>query len=100
MPDTDTDTGPVADLLHEAAETHHRVYRITDGEDPDWASWYADWLLRLSELPDLLAATPVRSELVYLLVLLDNEYTEQRTAEAWERYYARRLIRHFAEPTG
>ena len=96
----DTDPGPVAALLHEAAETHHRVYRITDGEDPDWASWYADWLLRLSELPELLAAMPVRSELVYLLVLLDNEYIEQRPAEPWEQYYARRLIRHFAEPDG
>jgi hypothetical protein len=96
----ETDPGPVADLLHEVAETHHQVYRITDGEDPDWASWYADWLLRLSELPDLLAGTPVRSELVYLLVLLDNEYMEQRPAEPWEQYYARRLIRHFAEPAG
>ena len=96
----ETDPGPVADLLHEVAETHHQVYRITDGEDPDWASWYADWLLRLSELPDLLAGTPVRSELVYLLVLLDNEYIEQRPGEPWEQYYARRLIRHFAEPDG
>jgi hypothetical protein len=41
----------VAALLQEAAETHHRVYRITDGTDDDWASWYAEWLLDLSELP-------------------------------------------------
>ena len=92
------DADPVADLLHEAAETHHRVYRITDGDDPDWASWYADWLLRLSELPSLLASTPVRSELVYLLVLLDDEYMEEQPDEAWETYYARRLIAHFAQP--
>ena len=45
----------VAALLHEAAETHHRVFRITDGADDDWASWYAQWLLTLSELPELLA---------------------------------------------
>lgn len=44
----------VGDLLHEAAETHHRVYRIVDGADDDWASWYADWLIDLSELPDVL----------------------------------------------
>jgi hypothetical protein len=93
------DPGPVARLLHEAAETHHRVYRITDGEDPDWASWYADWLIRLSELPDLLAQKPVRSELVYLLVLLDIEFDDQQPDEAWEQYYARRLIAHFAEPS-
>lgn len=52
-------------LLHEAGETHHRVYRIVDGDDPDWASWYADWLISLSELPQLLGRRPVRSELVY-----------------------------------
>src|SRR5262249_53787737 len=57
-------TGGISDLLHEAGETHHRVYRIVDGADPDWASWYADWLINLSELPDLLGARPVRSELV------------------------------------
>jgi len=85
----------VADLLREAAETHHMVYRITDGTDPDWASWYADWLIEHSELPTLLGVVPVRSELVYLLVLLDNEYTGQRVTEPWEQYYADRISEHF-----
>jgi hypothetical protein len=86
----------VADLLHEAAETHHQVYRITDGTDPDWASWYADWLTAHSELPGLLDGQLVRSELVYLLVLLDKEYTQRQIAEPWEHYYAARITEHFA----
>jgi hypothetical protein len=89
-------TGRIAELLHEAAETHHRVYRITDGEDADWASWYASWLIELSELPDVLGRRPVRSELVYLLVLLDKEVTAKERPEAWEEYYAGRLAEHFA----
>jgi len=91
--------GPVAsiaDLLHEAGETHHRVYRIVDGADPDWASWYADWLIHLSELPKILAGAPVRSELVYMLVKLDRDFTEQKPAGRWEDYYARELVAHFA----
>jgi len=32
----------VSDLLCEVGETHHRVCRIVDGPDDDWASWYAD----------------------------------------------------------
>ena len=64
----------VAALLQEAAETHHRVYRITDGTDDDWASWYANWLLTLSELPQLLATRPVRSHLVHALVQLDRDH--------------------------
>jgi hypothetical protein len=88
--------GRIAELLHEVADVHHRVYRITDGADEDWASWYADWLVELSELPEVLGRRPVRSELVYLLVLLDKEFSEQQPAEQWEQYYARRLIEHFA----
>ena len=71
------DAGDIAALLHEAGETHHRVYRIVDGADDDWASWYADWLLNLSELPSLLGVKPVRSELVYMLVRLDKEYAAE-----------------------
>jgi hypothetical protein len=85
----------VSSLLHEAAETHHIVYRITDGEDQDWASWYADWLAKLSELPDLLEVKPVRSELVYMLVRLDKKYTAENPDEKWEDYYARGLLEHF-----
>jgi hypothetical protein len=86
----------IAQLLQEAAETHHRVYRITDGTDADWASWYADWLIRLSELPQLLGTTPVRSELVYALVHLDKEYTANSPDEPWTAYYTRDLTTRFA----
>ena len=85
------DTDRIAALLHEAAETHHVVYRITDGDDPDWASWYADWLLDLSELPGVLDERPVRSHLVHALVQLDRAYTAAAPGIAWEQWYAERL---------
>jgi len=86
----------VAGLLHEAGETHHQVYRIVDGDDPDWASWYADWLLDLSELPDILGAKPVRSELVWALVQLDKDYTAEQPESPWPGWYAERLVERFA----
>jgi hypothetical protein len=89
-------TSQVAALLHEAAETHHVVYRIVDGDDPDWASWYADWLLTLSELPQLLTKTPVRSHLVHLLVQLDRDYTAQEPQEPWEDWYASELLNQWS----
>jgi hypothetical protein len=88
----------VAGLLHEAGETHHQVFRITDGADDDWASWYADWLIRLSELPDLLGGAPVRSELVYTLVKLDKDYTAEQPSQKWEDYYAERLTGELSAP--
>ena len=87
----------LSDLLHEAAETHHVVYRIVDGDDPDWASWYADWLLDLSELPELLATKPVRSHLVHALVQLDRNYTSTAQSERWEDVYARALTEQFGQ---
>jgi hypothetical protein len=93
----------IGSLLREAGETHHRVFRIVDGADDDWASWYADWLINLSELPALLGVKPVRSELTYLLVSLDKEYTATQPGEPWERYTRRRSsatsARRDAEPT-
>ena len=86
----------ISSLLHEAGETHHRVFRIVDGADDDWASWYADWLINLSELPTLLGAKPVRSELIYMLVSLDKEYTANQPGETWETYYAQRILSHFS----
>jgi hypothetical protein len=88
----------VSALLHEAGETHHRVYRIVDGADDDWASWYAWWLINLSELPDILGAKPVRSELVYELVSLDKQYSADGGDEPWESYYASRIVSHFGSP--
>jgi hypothetical protein len=89
-------TDRIAALLHEAGETHHRVYRIVDGDDPDWASWYADWLLNLSELPQILGTTPVRSELVWMLVGLDKEYAEAGSDVPWPQWYATRIEDHFS----
>jgi hypothetical protein len=91
----DDPAGPVAALLHEAGETHHVVYRIVDGDDPDWASWYADWLINLSELPRILGATPVRSELVWLLVTLDKDYAAASPGDPWPQWYAARIVEHF-----
>jgi hypothetical protein len=90
-----TDTRAIAELLHEAAETHHVVYRIVDGDDPDWASWYADWLLELSKLPALLGAKPVRSHLVHALVQLDRDHTASGSPEPWPDVYARALAERF-----
>ncbi len=86
----------ISALLHEAGETHHVVYRIVDGDDPDWASWYADWLVNLSELPQLLGAAPVRSELVFTLVSLDREYTAETPDARWEDWYAERILERLA----
>ncbi|MCL5435083.1 MAG: hypothetical protein M1405_01710 [Patescibacteria group bacterium] len=87
----------ISDLLQEASEIHHSVYKIINGNDSDWASWYSDWLINLSKLPEFLGVKPVRSELTYVLVLLDKEYTKEKPEDKWEDYYAKKLIEYFSK---
>lgn len=97
----DTPVARTAALLHEAGETHHAVYRIVDGDDPDWASWYADWLIDLSELPQIVGVAPVRSELVWLLVQLGKDYAASGSDVPWPGWYAERIVDHFSRgPSG
>ncbi len=56
----------ISQLLHEAGETHHRVFRIVDGADEDWASWYG----------------------------------ADHPRQAWESYYAQRIVDHFSPAKG
>ncbi|HET9007191.1 MAG TPA: hypothetical protein VFQ04_10785 [Actinomycetes bacterium] len=50
----------------------------------------------MSELPEVLGGKVVRSQLTYLLVRLDKEYTERSPDEPWEDWYARELVRHLS----
>jgi hypothetical protein len=91
----DERTRRVSDLLHEAGEVHHAVYRITDGADDDWASFYADWLVDHSELPELLGGAPTRSHLVHELVESERALAAADSPGRWQDFYAERIIERF-----
>jgi hypothetical protein len=91
----DDRTARVSDLLHEAGEVHHVVYRITDGADDDWASFYADWLIDHSELADTLGHAPTRSHLVHELVECERALAEADPGARWQDLYAERIVDRF-----
>src|SRR5436305_4376936 len=77
----------IAALLHQTAEDHHVAFKETDGVDPDWSIWYAGHLLEAG-LAEMLGATLLKSDLIYLLVLVDKQQQLEAPGAAWERYYA------------
>jgi hypothetical protein len=91
----DERTQRLSDLLHEAGEVHHVVYRITDGADDDWASFYADWLIEHSELPQILGRAPTRSHLVHELVESERAVAETAREARWKDVYAERIVARF-----
>jgi hypothetical protein len=92
----DERTGRVSDLLHEAGEVHHVVYRITDGADDDWASFYADWMIDHSELPETIGNAPIRSHLVHELVESERAFAAADDPGRWEDFYANRIVARFS----
>jgi NAD(P)H-hydrate epimerase len=89
----DTTQAELIRLLEKAGEAHHAAYEETDGADPDWPIWYADYLH--ADLTRLLKATFTQSELVYLLVGLDKEVQQRAPGANWHRYYAKALIARY-----
>ena len=83
----------LTDLFNEAKEGHLKAYSETDGYDPDWPIWYADFLL--PKLPPLLEASMSKSELIYLLVHLSKIQPADAPGADWARYYARYLVERY-----
>lgn len=74
-------------LFRQTGQAHHRAFLDTDGVDPDWPLWYAEYLM--DKLPAKLAnATFTKSELVYLLITCDLELKSTAPGANWQLYWA------------
>ena len=80
----------VEKLLEEAAHAHHEAFRDSDGVDPEWPLWYATYLVE--RLPAVSNFVGTRSELVFWLVRLAEEYQATDSSIPWARFYAVRLV--------
>ncbi len=80
----------LADLLVATGHAHHQAFLASDGADPEWPLWYANYLH--DKLNAAFKHDFTQSEIVYLLVKLDKEYVEQNPATSWSEYYAQFLV--------
>jgi hypothetical protein len=83
----------LANLLNEAAEAHHKAFAATEGVDPDWPIWYADYLLE--KMQQILNAKFTKSELIYLLVSADKKNGVVAPGAYWPRFYAKYIISRY-----
>ena len=83
----------LASILERAEQIHGIVTERTGGADPDWALFYAWWLLNWSDAPGVLGSRPAIAELTAKLVALDAEYRSASRAEPWSSFYAAALLR-------
>jgi hypothetical protein len=81
------------ELFREVGQAHHQAYIETDGADPEWPLWYANYLQ--GRLNPLLHAFFTQSELVYLLILVANELPLRAPGADWPNYYAKFFIERY-----
>jgi glutaredoxin len=83
-------TDRLAALLRQSAEAHDNAFGASDGEDPDWAIWYADQLH--DRLQPFLAAPIPRSRIVSCLVAIADEHETAARETPWSEFYAARIL--------
>ncbi len=81
-------------LFAETGRAHHKAFESTDGDDPDWPAWYADYLRE--PLAERFGLTFTHSQLVYCLMNADMEHQARAPETNWPEFYARELIEHCA----
>ena len=80
----------LAALFKETGNAHHEAFAATDGEDPDWAIWYADYIQ--ARVSDLLDTQLTRSQLIYCLMFVEFERAARSPDAEWTAYYADHLV--------
>ncbi len=77
----------VAALFSETGSAHHQAFAATNGDDPNWPDWYAEYLS-----PRLLRVLGRRFDITVLashLRRLDAEHRTRGGGEPWAEFYAR-----------
>ena len=88
----DERTTRLAAILEQAKAVHTVVAAKTGGADPDWALFYAWWLLNWSDFAETLGRTPSLAELTVELTRLDIAYRAGSQATPWPVAYAEDLL--------
>ncbi len=82
------------ELLAETGPAHHQAFIATDGEDPEWATWYAEYLCqRVNAMLEIDLDVP---DLAALLTAAEAERTKHFPDAEWPRFYAEYLLERYA----
>jgi len=92
MPDPDI-ASQLAGLFRNTSDAHHDAFRDTNGDDPEWPIWYADYLF--ASIRKLTKLKFTKSELIGFLVIVDEDYRQKSPQTEWAQYYAEAFLRTF-----
>jgi len=73
-------------ILEETAEAHQEAFKKAGGDNPEWPLWYADYMHE--KLKEVLEASFTKSELIYLLVMAENDRAAVAPGSSWAPFFA------------
>jgi glutaredoxin len=84
----------IGKLLLETGHAHHKAFEVTNGADPDWPIWYAEYAKDTFE--EQFGMSFTRSQLIYCLMTADFEHEARAPDSEWPGFYANEIVERFA----
>jgi glutaredoxin len=81
-------------LLLETGHAHHKAFEVTEGADPDWAIWYAEY--SKDTFTEQFGINFTKSRLIYCLMNADYEHEARAPDSEWSAFYAKEIVERFA----
>jgi len=84
----------IARFLTQTGQAHHKAFEETDGADPDWPIWYAEYMR--DTFAERFGMEFTRSQLIYCLMKADIEHQARAPDSDWPKFYADEIVEHCA----
>ncbi len=84
----------IGKLLLDTGHAHHKAFEVTDGADPDWPIWYAEY--SKDTFAEQFGMNFTKSQLIYCLMNADFEHEARAPNSDWPEFYANEIVERFA----
>lgn len=84
----------LADLFRETGRAHHAAFAASDGADPEWPIWYAEYLQ--APIAEALQTSFTKSQLVYCVMDANFEHLARDPESEWPEFYADQFIERYS----
>jgi glutaredoxin len=84
----------IGKLLLDTGHAHHKAFEVTNGADPDWPIWYAEY--SKDTFAEQFGMSFTKSQLIYCLMNADYELVARAPQSEWPEFYANEIVERFA----
>jgi len=84
----------IGQLLLDTGGAHHKAFEVSDGADPEWPIWYAEYTK--DTFAEQFGMSFSKSQLIYCLMNADYEYQAREPDVEWPEFFANEIVERFA----